>query len=905
MARLRAAFAHHKDALASSDTCWLGREGGGRTAFSGTLPPALEPGARLGDFEIVAELGRGGMGVVYRARQLSLGREVALKILPAYARHGPAAIQRFRVEAEAAARVHHTNIVSVYAQGEFDGQFYYAMELIEGVSLAHVIQAQPELLSTTHVCGASSAGWALDAPTRAGSPEPALRPVPAWALADLRRVAGLLAEVADGLDCAHRQGVIHRDVKPHNLLLGRDQRLHLTDFGLARLVDEPHLTISGEVMGTPAYLAPEQVRCGDEVDARADVYALGVTLYELLTGRKPFDGETREQVLHAICNAEPLSPRRVNPTVPVTLETICLRAIEKEPPRRHATAGLLAEDLRRFAAGRPILSRRASWWTKGVHWARRHRMLSAGVAAGVALLALCAGLAGSAHVAQRREGARLLSEAYAQLAYNDYRDPQRVAADVDRAAASGVDRIDLHRVRALLCLGALDQAGAAEHLAAVLAARPGDLAARYMLAWAQWRERDYAAAQATFAAAEERGPPATADAWFFRGLAVHYADPAMAIESYRQANALRAAAHGFYPQAILHLARARNQQLYATRNLEGFADAEASLRQLIEHGYYGGFPYYLLSIAHRLAAEIYQGSQGTRDESLVASHYSAALEWARRGQACAPDDDRTVTAEAECLESMDRWGEAIAARTRALELADTPRGRCEQYHYRWRLYYWTGDCAAAWDDVRTHAECVPDNRMYAHVYPALLAAEMGDWETALRHARALADDDATSALAVLWSATTLRLLGRAEEAAALLVERAETVDFARDLEPPQTAAWLGALYVHALSGGPRAELDALAAQVEQPWKLWGEAAFHEGARRLAVGDRAGALAAFQRAQRAFDGEERYTYHARVLLGRMRENATWPAWVPLSSEQEVSREPSPDAEPRVTPAGLGE
>ena len=895
IATLQEAFELDAAALRSPGACRLYRSANSSAIASRCLSmTALAPGSHLGDFEIIGELGRGGMGIVYRARQLSLGRTVALKVLPGRAQHGRTAVRRFQAEAQAAARLHHTNIVPVYAQGQHDGHFFYAMELVEGVGLDAVIHSQPELLSSTRLRGAevSPASQAGASPTTpGGSPRDESIAPPEWTTADYRHVAALLAGAADALDCAHRSNVIHRDVKPHNLLLGTNNRLHLTDFGLARLTDAPHLTIDGEVMGTPAYLSPEQVR-GDssEIDHRTDIYSLGVTLYEVLTRRKPFDGQTRDEILATICRGDPPAPRRLNPRIPIELETICLRAIEKDPARRHPSAAVLGEDLRRFSQGRPILSRRVSLPAKALRWAARHKALATAVVAIVAVGVLSTALAWSASAARHREAARLVRDAYEKLAYTDYHQPQRVQADVERAASLGADTAELLRVQALACLGASDQPGALRYLEACLQQDPADQRAQYLLAWAQARSRQYAAARAAFEHAERIGPPTAPDAWFFRGLAIHFDDPKEAIESYRHANALRAREHAIYPQAVLHLARARNQQLYRSRSLDGFADADASLRQLIEHQQYGAYPYYLLSIAHRLAAEIYSGSEGTRGDALVTEHYAQALEWARAGQQVEPANDRPITAEAECLESMGRYAEALAARTRAIEVAAAERERCEGHHYRWRLHYWTGAPEAALADVAVHAECDPRSRFYAHVYPALILAEMGDMPAALAHARALASETPGGAQDVLWSATCLCLLGRPDEAEALLAARAGSVDSGVDLVPPQSEEWVRALYDCCLGNAPFTTLEALAAEVDGPWRLSGEAHFHHGALQLARGDRTAALASFQRAYRSFDSELRYTFHAKLAYIRMEGDPSWPAWIA-----------TPSGEPKASPA----
>jgi len=896
---------------------------------------ALPPGSHLDDYEILGELGRGGMGVVYRARQVSLGRDVALKVLPGFARHGRTAVQRFRAEAQAAARLHHTNIVAVYAQGEHHGQCYYVMELVEGVPLDTVIRRRPDLLSSRSLRSGSSAvtlwrsGTACDgssassaaAATRGSTPpseSSAGAPVEeaAWTGADFRTLAVLVAEVAEALDCAHQQGVIHRDIKPHNLLLGRPagappgatlDRLHLTDFGLARLVNEPHVTVTGELMGTPAYMSPEQVRAGTtesgqaapEIDHRTDIYSLGVTLYELLTRHKAFDGRTREQIISGICTLEPPPPRRINARIPVDLETICLRAMNKEPTQRYPTAAALAEDLRRFAEGRPILSRRTSALAKAIKWIRRRKALTAALALGFAVAALAIGWTASSQEVRKREAARLVRDAYERLAFLDYRTPERVWPQIERAAQLGAREPELSRVRALAVISDAPD-GAARLLATVLERDPTDLSAQYLLAWAQRLQAgaDPAAAARTLAAADAQRDASgessrmTADAWFFRGLALHRANPREAMESYRRANAARARAHGFYPQAVLHLARARNQQLYATRSLDGFAEAETSLRQLADQQYYGAYPYYLLSIAHRLAAEIYAGSQGTRGDDLVNAHYAEALVWAQRGQQLEPNDDRSITAEAECLESMGRLEEALATRTRAIAAARGARQRWEGYHYRWRLLYWTAVAmpddetkrarlSAALEDLARCAEQDPSSRFYAGIYPALVRAALGEHDAAVALVQGPASDPAASAADVLWAATGLRLLGHEPEATALLDARTTTADFTVDVQPPENEEWLRAVYRYAQTGSGLEELEASAAASATPWPLRGALSFHGAARALAAGRRGEALAGFVAAQRCFDDETRYSYHGRLLARLLQENASWPEWIPVS------------------------
>jgi serine/threonine protein kinase len=300
--------------------------------------PGAEPSARLGDFRILREVGRGGMGVVYEAEQLSLRRRVALKVLRLAGPADEEAQGRFRREAETVAGLHHTNIVPVFAVGREQGVHYYAMQFIDGRSLADVLRQSPGPLDPREV-----ARWGLQA--------------------------------AEALEHAHQRGVVHRDVKPGNLLLDADGRLWLTDFGLARRADEAVLTLSGALLGTPRYMSPEQAAATKQpVDHRTDVYSLGATLYELATGRPVCDGDTPQQVLQQILTAEPVPPRRVRRDLPRDLETVLLSCLAKEPARRYATARALAEDLRAFLDDRAVKARRPSLAERAGRWLRSLRL---------------------------------------------------------------------------------------------------------------------------------------------------------------------------------------------------------------------------------------------------------------------------------------------------------------------------------------------------------------------------------------------------------------------------------------------------------------------------------------------------------------------------------------------------
>lgn len=362
-------------------------------AAHGSVPVA-EP---LGDFRIVREIGRGGMGIVYEAVQMSLGRRVALKVLPFAATLDGRQLQRFKIEAQAAAQLHHTNIVPVYAVGCERGLHFYAMQLIEGRTLDAVIR---ESRAETGGGEPSSDGSTIEmqaGSTRNSSPTRSQR-----SRESFRTAARIAAQAADALEYAHDAGVIHRDIKPANLLLDAKGNVWVTDFGLAQVSADTGLTRTGDLLGTLRYMSPEQAAGRPLlVDHRCDVYSLGATLYELLTLHPVFPGTDRQTLLHQILNDEPHPPRQFDRAIPPELETIVLKALAKAPADRYATAGEMAADLRRFLDERPILARRPSWLERMRKWVRRHPAAMA--AATVVLLLGVLGFAASTALVLREQ----------------------------------------------------------------------------------------------------------------------------------------------------------------------------------------------------------------------------------------------------------------------------------------------------------------------------------------------------------------------------------------------------------------------------------------------------------------------------------------------------------------------
>lgn len=344
----------------------------------------------FGDYELIREIARGGMGVVFEARQMSLNRTVALKMILSGHLASAGDVQRFRVEAEAAGHLDHPHIVPIYDIGEQEGQHYFSMKFVDGGSLSH----------------------------KAGTGKPA-------------DMAQIVATVARAVHHAHQRGILHRDLKPANILLDREGQPHVTDFGLAKKVEgDSGLTHSGAIVGTPSYMPPEQARGEKGLTVAADVYSLGAILYECLTGRPPFRASTSLDTLIQVLDTEPAAPRSLNVNIPRDLETICLKCLQKDPKRRYESALAVAEDLERWLRHEPIQARRTSWLGRAGRWCKRNPAVAGLLSALV--VAMVSGLIGVTFKWLEAESQRELA-----VAARDQAETQRQETERHRREAEG------------------------------------------------------------------------------------------------------------------------------------------------------------------------------------------------------------------------------------------------------------------------------------------------------------------------------------------------------------------------------------------------------------------------------------------------------------------------------------
>jgi serine/threonine protein kinase len=877
-------------------------------------PTTLEQHARIGDFEIISELGRGGMGVVYRARQITLNRVVALKVLSAGLVQSERSVTRFAREAQAAARLHHTNIVPVYAQGKEGDCFYYAMELIDGQSLADVLREQraadddnEETLAltdrdldhgSTHRPASAVSRWrSAVSSVRLSGIRRIVRPH-----RDYRRIVRLVAGVAEGLHHAHEQNVVHRDIKPQNLLLGTDGELHITDFGLARLLDEPGLTLSSEMVGTPAYMAPEQiVASGEGVDRRTDVYALGVTLYEMLTLRRPFRGDAYDQTIHLILHREPTPPRKIDPHIPLDLETICLRAMDKEPRRRFSTAGELARDLRRYGEGFPIVSRRIGPVGRTVRWIRRRPWRSGAIAASVFLMVV----GGLAYGFLNRWGNAKI-EAALTLLLDDYREPERALAELGWASRIAGDRYRRRFVEALANIRTKPER-TVEILTGADGVRPDDPDGHYLLARAYTRLMrtrgiaPWADAQRHLEIADGRREQASYIGHFFRGQTLREIDPESAVGAFEDA-ITKANREGFnFTQAMLHQGRAMNQIMYSWRALKPWLVDRYYQRAASRLETVGllqpekAYPRYLYALTHLMAAERYalalESARDAEQASQLAAErdraYQASIAAARDAQRVEPTSPGGYMAEAYYHESRRDFTLAIRAWNQfdngLLGVVTSESACAERFEYDMRLHFWLAQYGEAeWSREQRYSERGGYNGDTHYdsdegFYEALIAASAGNLTRAERALAGAVARVRGRPEHLLRLDAAYRLIGRAPPADLLVVEP----DAACKRSPGWSAEFVEALIQYQRGAVAWEQVDA-AAETAIQWsddaRLRRAGAYYfRGVRELAAGARGAASASLAAAGNQYDNEN-YCFRAKLLLVKLEQDPRWPAWL---------------------------
>ncbi|HTU89552.1 MAG TPA: serine/threonine-protein kinase [Gemmataceae bacterium] len=837
---------------------------------------------RLGDFEIVRELGRGGMGVVYEARQISLNRRVALKVLSGGLGLTPKAVQRFQREAEAAAKLHHTNIVPVYAIGEVDGTHFYAMELIDGPSLDHVIRQMRQ--------GTGSASRTLTSPRDGVSVSPDLAQTGPYVQeanisgitsgmssssldsgsGHFDAVARMLAEVADALDYAHKEGVIHRDIKPSNLLLSPSGRLSVNDFGLARMLEQPGMTVTGEFVGTPAYMSPEQITAGRTLlDHRTDIYSLGATLYELLTLHPPFTGERRDQMLTHILHKEPKPPRKLNAKVPRDLETICLKCLEKDPDRRYQTAGALAEDLRRYLNRFAISARRAGPLTKLKKWVKRHPGVAVLVGCLFVAVLMTGFFAWQAHEAEqqrradeRKRGEEAIAEKRqaamergmtAALAADLTAAEKAVAAAELFGASAGGTRL----LRGFIALFHGRSPEAIAHLEQAVRLMPESVSARALLASAHAAATDWPAFERVLEEAAAL-PLRTPEDKLFLGHAIGARRPIDGLPLTDQALAER-------PSGIGHVLRAGLRQTLAEFS-GAVADAEAAL------------------VDAELAKRLLPSNPFSLSAAAV-THLTAAVNYKKAGR---PDKWNehmdAARREADALAKFPNSYRAYQSRHRVAMVGDGLDGRVDMIAALRQVqanapkiaiaYYEGYDlfCLGREAEAGKAADRFPNDRLTGHIR-FMVALGRRDGRADARRAWEVLAGPNRMAYYRLEVLPLLFAVGTADEVAAISRDLRAGGDPLR--YGTYSATDLAAM--RAFLEGTASEADLLAHPVSNEVERC-RRHYTIGWKRLGAGDRIGAKAAFREAYKVMPFEAAPWVITRAVLIRMK-NPDWPQAIP--------------------------
>ena len=703
-----------KDASASrthGDNQWSGIEFGDMMPAASrsnrrTNPPGRFPGhlmteptptpiptslSRVGDFTIVREIGRGGMGVVYEATQSGMDRRVALKVLPASL--GSDAVSRFEREAKAAGSLKHPGIVPVFAFGEDRSLHYIAMEYVEGPTLDELIDQAAERARSGVADPSPSPGAVAEQVADGSTPQPgdAIRTGRPNGRRYIQRAAELFAGTARALAAAHLSGIVHRDIKPSNLILDPSGHLRVLDFGLARASDMGRITHTGETIGTPRYLAPESIDSkAAEPDQRSDVYSLGMTLYETVTRQPAFDGDSTEEILLKVLNEEPARPRSLNPALPRDLETIILRATAKRPSDRYPDAAALADDLERFAQGLPPRARRMGPVTRSMRWVGRHKPAVAVISLVAILIGLLGFLVWKNAESNRTEelaeamtaGHHYLSSGAAAVADDEMSPTDRVQMAADQfSAAIRLDpaHAEAWFYRAICAVELGDPQQAAADLRAAMKAEPGFHAARVLLADLLRREGDAKAAEALLAEL----PPDANDAprpetLYYEGRALFYAKaPTEAYQRFDAAlaanltdNYLKYRAYlGRGDAAMILGDRVQALEDYsAARTLRG--ETPEVMLKLARLHFVQNRPRKAQACLHAVAPDEESRPQPfMRVVDLLRSlgKTKEALAWVEKAVSRAPDDPDPLAQRAQLLLQIGRPQDALGAANAALD----------------------------------------------------------------------------------------------------------------------------------------------------------------------------------------------------------------------------------------------